>query len=118
MNELNKLVSCAFCRNVLKAPIILPCGETLCSEHISKLLIKKTPTEAEKHPLTRVIACVHCKQEHELPFKDCELVPNKIAERLAHLVKSNHFISLDEQQVKKIKEHSYDWNISHSAWNN
>ena len=116
MDELKSLVMCKICKKIFKNPIILPCGETICSEHILNQPHKHKSKESSLN--TRVISCHFCKKEHILPLSDADLIVNKLAESLTHLIKVGHFTSISSPGSLKILEKSWDWSVNQSAWDN
>ena len=49
---------CATCKKMLKTPVILPCGHTICKHHVD---------EAAKNNETRHIRCDICLEFYEIP---------------------------------------------------
>jgi hypothetical protein len=62
----NKLVQCLFCSEKLEDPVILPCGETICSAHTSFF-----------HE-TKNNKCKFCNNDHILKNEE-KFPPNKMA---------------------------------------
>ena len=48
---------CKFCLDIYEKPVILPCGNLLCSKHIDKFLKSKT---------SQSILCYHCDRKHDI----------------------------------------------------
>lgn len=67
MNVLKSAITCKQCRNILKKPILLPCGESVCLEHVQNLP-------------DNIYYCKFCTQEHTI--LNGELYMNKSLENL------------------------------------
>lgn len=53
MDNIRTAVKCFHCLKQLKSPVLLPCGQSICKEHVDK-------------PAT-TIACIQCEKGHEIP---------------------------------------------------
>ncbi len=86
--ELFNLITCKFCNETYKDPVVLPCGETLCKKDIEKLSL-----ENER-------ACLFCTEEHDLSLS------YPINRLLLKLIKSNveNYFSMSKSydRTKKI----------------
>ena len=76
-------LKCSYCPKVLQDPIILPCQDTICKEHLNESNSKS-------------IQCLTCKEEFNLD--NIEFKTNKIAKAL--LEKDAH-LSNEEKILKK-----------------
>ena len=76
-------LKCSYCPKVLKDPIILPCQDTICKEHLEETNIKS-------------IQCLTCNEEFNLD--KIEFKTNKIAKALSE--KDAH-LSNEEKVLKK-----------------
>lgn len=71
MDIIKDLVTCKLCAQRLVDPIVLPCGETVCSEHA--------------RPDAGYVKCTLCMKVHEIPDKSGGFVRNKaLARALEH----------------------------------
>lgn len=66
MEKIHELLKCKYCQERLENPVVLPCGETICEEHIRE--------EDEQ------IECKICCKKHEIPVSG--LTRNKLVARL------------------------------------
>lgn len=114
MSEINLLLLCKYCGKFYKSPIVLPCGETICMDHVPNLVSRTSQEAATK----REIACHFCNFKHEIPLNDKDLVPNKIIEKLTNIEKDKQIKKLSSKQSDAILQNSFDWNICNSAWSN
>ena len=48
MSEINLLLLCRYCGKFFKSPIVLPCGETICMEHVRNLVSRTSQENATK----------------------------------------------------------------------
>jgi len=113
MSEMNLLLLCRYCGKFFKSPIVLPCGETICMEHVRNLVSRTSQENATK----REITCHFCNETHEIPLSDKDLIQNKIVKELVNAEKDKINQKLNRPEF--IREHSFDWNMCNSsAWNN
>ncbi len=49
LNEFKEIFFCKYCEKSLKDPILLPCGESICHEHVDKINSIKCPSCPETH---------------------------------------------------------------------
>lgn len=61
--KINQILSCKICKNVLEDPVLLPCGETICSEHV---LNNKVDLPGQRTLTSQVFQfkCLICKANH------------------------------------------------------
>jgi hypothetical protein len=69
METIESLIRCTNCKTLLEDPVILPCGNTICSKHIKQAVQKK-----------ELFSCDYCKQSH--PTINYTFPPNMLAKRL------------------------------------
>lgn len=67
MELFEETIKCLKCENILKKPVVLPCGHSMCKSH-----------EAEE--LLKTIYCRLCDANYEIP--SCGFIPNKSFEKL------------------------------------
>ncbi|CAF1000442.1 unnamed protein product [Brachionus calyciflorus] len=94
-NNLNNLIRCEICKNILKEPIFLPCDETCCGRCAFKF----------KNQDRNSIQCYFCQQEHEIPKSGFH--SNKQADDLVHSILQTRLKAIVEsvkEQVKASKE--------------
>ena len=82
---------CAHCRKILKEPVTLPCGHTICDEHLDKSI---------DHEM-KIVECVLCKREFNV--NRYQFQPNEIVQQL--LDKEIH-LNDREKHLKKSLEQS------------
>jgi len=83
--KINALFNCEICQEILKEPIILPCGKTICKAHSEEISKDK---------------CILCNKTHKIPedgFLINELVQNIIENKL-------HTLDLNFDQFKNSRE--------------
>ncbi len=68
IGEFKGLFTCLLCKQILKEPVLLPCGESICRTH-SEDVCSKT--------------CTFCIQEHSLPEEG--FASNKIVQKMLDL---------------------------------
>jgi hypothetical protein len=85
--------TCSDCSHILKDPILLPCDESICSEHLSERDVKENK-----------IKCNDCNQEFHL--KDIQFKSNKT---LKKLIESQSYLNKDESKSlkKELKPKQY-----------
>lgn len=54
MDRILNALKCAFCREILESPVILPCNDIICKKHIS-------------NRIEELIRCEKCGVEHRIP---------------------------------------------------
>jgi len=86
MNQLKSQLTCSYCSKIFKDPIDLPCGDSVCSEHLSDRNVVK-----EKR-----IKCKDCNQEFEVTFDAFR--SNK---RIKNLLGSQSYLSGEELSLKQ-----------------
>jgi len=114
MNEIDLLLLCKYCGKFYRSPIVLPCGETMCKEHVPNLVSRTSQEAATK----REIICHFCNLKHELPISDKDLISNKIIEKLTNIERDRLCKKRNNNQTDPILQNSFDWNICNSAWDN
>jgi len=83
--------TCSYCSKIFKDPIDLPCGDTVCRQHLSdKDVVKENK-----------IKCIDCNQEFKMTCD--EFRSNK---RLKNLIESQSYLSQEEISLKKKLEES------------
>ena len=75
MNIVRDAIICISCKQTLKAPVFLPCGHSICKNHIED--DDKEERESNKR---RKIECNSCNETHEIPMKG--FAPNRALESL------------------------------------
>ncbi|CAF0874545.1 unnamed protein product [Brachionus calyciflorus] len=90
--NLNNLIRCEICKNILKDPILLPCDETCCARCAFKF----------KNQDRNSIQCYFCQQEHEIPKSGFH--SNKQAEKLIDSILQARFKEIVESVKQKVKE--------------
>ena len=83
--SLKSKLSCSFCSKIYKSPIILPCADSICAEHLNESHILKQ----------NQIKCSKCNQCFGV--KDCIYLPNKLA---IELIDEEMFLSDEEKSLK------------------
>jgi hypothetical protein len=78
--------TCSFCSKILKDPIILPCGDDICNEHLSEKAVLKQ----------KKIKCNTCQKEYQIKnkknFRSCN--------QLKMLIESQCYLSEEETGLK------------------
>ena len=59
--DLKNIFTCNYCDLILKSPVILPCSESICENHVLELIEGKDYEDK--------IKCQFCNDEHEIPKK-------------------------------------------------
>ena len=72
---LQELFQCNICNGLLHDPVILPCGETICCEHLTNLF---------DHQANKMI-CQFCSDEHSLPHHQHSFPKDKRLNKLIEL---------------------------------
>jgi hypothetical protein len=86
--------TCSYCTKILKDPILLPCGDCICLEHLSERDVRKV----------NKIKCKKCNEEYQVKdkeFKSNEALKNQI-ESQSHL--SDEEINLKQELKESIKK--------------
>jgi hypothetical protein len=65
LKAISELICCKTCKQILKKPVIIPCGETICAEH--ETLFRNEET----------VRCQFCDKDHELADPEQHFLPNK-----------------------------------------
>ena len=86
MHKLRSQFTCSYCSKILKDPILLPCEESICREHLSERSVVKQ----------NKIKCTKCKEEFEV--KDSEFKSSNV---LAALIESHSYLSDEEISLKQ-----------------
>jgi hypothetical protein len=84
-------VTCSFCSKIYKDPIVLPCGDSICREHLHE-------RNVVKH---NKIKCKKCNDEFGV--KNNEFKSNN---ELKHSIESHSHLSDEEQRLKQELEQS------------
>ena len=58
MADLKDVFSCSYCYCILKTPVILPCSDSVCENHVADLINKNL----------NAIKCKSCNIEHTIPI--------------------------------------------------
>jgi hypothetical protein len=83
--------TCSYCSKILKDPILLPCDDNICREHLSQKDVVKQNT----------IKCVNC--EENFPIKGHEF---KSIKTLKQLIEDKSYLSEEEMNLKQNLEES------------
>jgi hypothetical protein len=86
MNQWKSQLTCSYCSKIFKDPIDLPCGDSVCREHLSEKSVVK-----EKR-----IKCKDCNQEFEVT---CDAFRSN--KRIKKLVESQSYLSGEELSLKQ-----------------
>jgi hypothetical protein len=78
-------LTCSYCSRIFRDPIDLPCGDSICRQHLSERDIVKQ----------NKIKCKQCNKEYQV--KDNEFKSNN---QLKHLIESHSYLSKDEKSLK------------------
>ncbi len=100
--RMDDLILCPRCRSVFNSPRLLPCGETLCNNCITR------------QANSSVIKCIMCDKMHEIPAKngfpinkqtlkliDRIRTKSEISDQVAHIEESSQALKLKMSQVIK-----------------
>ena len=85
MSSLKSILTCPQCLKIYKEPFILPCGDSLCKEHLDE--------KSNEH--LKLIKCLSCLKEFEI--NSSSFVLNKV---LNDLIVNETFLSYDEKTCK------------------
>jgi hypothetical protein len=94
MLKLKSQLTCSYCSKIFKDPIVLPCDDSICLQHLSERGVLKQ----------NKIKCNKCKQEFQVKanqFKSNEAL-SQIIESQSHLIDEE--ISLKQQLEVSIKK--------------
>ena len=91
MSQSKSQLTCAYCSKILKCPTVLPCGHSICRDH----LIERDVLKGNK------IKCKECNEDYQV--KDNEFKSN---EALKQLIESRSYLSEDELRLKQELEES------------
>jgi hypothetical protein len=83
--------TCSYCSRILRDPILLPCGDVICHEHLSEIGVVKANN----------IKCKACNEEFQI--KNNHFESN---EDLKKLIESRCYLSEEESSLKKVLEDS------------
>ena len=85
-------LTCSFCKEIYKNPYSLPCGDSLCEEHLNEAFIRKNNS----------IKCKTCQKVFTL--KDNEMIrPNTAMQKL---IENERYLSDEEKLIKSNLEES------------
>ena len=91
MLKLKSHLTCSYCSRIFRDPILLPCGDSICREHLSDRGILKG----------NKIKCNRCTEEFGV--KNNQFKSN---EALKHSIESHSYLSNEEKSVKQKLEES------------
>ena len=84
MNSLDETLRCAHCQSILKTPVFLPCGHSICQEHQQQESRANTSTESQQVESTttnnKSIDCKACQKIYNIP--ESGFVRNIMGEQL------------------------------------
>jgi hypothetical protein len=86
-------LTCSFCSKIFKTPISLPCGDTICEQHLKEDLYCKCNS----------IVCNMCHKYFELDNLNQLIKPNTIVQKL---IEHERYLSDVEKSIKKSIEES------------
>ena len=87
MNKINDLIKCTKCKEILKMPVLMPCGNSICSHHIK-----------DKENKNKRLECLICQKNHNIPVNG---FPRNLA--LESLLETNFYkIDLGEEYKSAI----------------
>ncbi len=75
-------LTCSYCSRIFRDPIDLPCGDSICRQHLSERDIVKQ----------NKIKCKQCNKEYQ--------VKDKSNNHLKHSIESHSYLSKDEKSLK------------------
>ena len=84
--DINAILTCSYCTKIYTKPINLPCGDSLCEEHLIEAAIAN-----EKE-----IKCCLCQQKFIM--EDHQFILNK---SIQTLIEEKRFLSVEEQRLKE-----------------
>ena len=85
--------TCSYCSRIFRDPILLPCGDSICRDHLKDRDVVKENR----------IKCKKCNDEFQI--KDNEFITNN---DLKTLVESQSYLSEEELDLKKVLEDSIE----------
>ena len=91
MLKLKSQLTCSYCSRIFKDPILLPCDDSICSEHLKERDIVKA----------KRIKCKKCNEEFQI--KEHHFESN---EALTQLIESQSYLSGEEIRLKQKLEES------------
>ena len=86
-------LTCSYCSKIFKCPIELPCGHSVCREHLTERDVLKGNN----------IKCNECNEDYQV--KGNEFKSN---ETLRQLIESRSYLSQDELRLKQELEESIE----------
>jgi hypothetical protein len=99
IDQAKSLFDCCLCNNMIIDPITLVCGNTICKDHIDKMI--KDSTDKQK-----VFKCEMCNEEHSVPTGG--FVVNKLLQKASeikfHDFKLSPIFDECKQLIKETKE--------------
>lgn len=89
-NSLDETLRCAHCQNILKTPVFLPCGHSICQEHQQQESRANTSTErqVESTITNKSIDCKACQKSYNIPESGFirNIMGEQLLENRLHLV--------------------------------
>ncbi len=92
MLTLKSQLTCSYCSKIYKDPILLPCEDSICREHLSERSVVKQ----------NKVKCKKCNEEFQV--NSHEFKPN--IELNNNSIESQSYLSEEELSLKKILEQS------------
>jgi hypothetical protein len=86
--------TCLICSKIFKSPFVLPCGDTICEEHLNESNVLKNNS----------IKCQSCKETFEV--KDNQMLRSNTT--VQKLISNERFLSYEEKSKKKSLEDSIE----------
>jgi hypothetical protein len=86
--------TCLICSKIFKSPFVLPCGDTICEEHLNESNVLKNNS----------IKCQSCKETFEV--KDNQMIRSNTT--VQKLISNERFLSYEEKSKKKSLEDSIE----------
>jgi hypothetical protein len=86
MNQWKSQLTCSYCSKIFKDPILLPCEDSICREHLFNKDVRKE----------NKLKCKQCNEEFRV--KDSEFKSNKA---LTQLIESHSHLSDEETNLKQ-----------------
>ena len=91
--SLKSELTCSYCMKIYRKPVILPCNDCLCEEHLKDKDVLKFKS----------IQCKTCNQEFSLD--ENEFKPNKIVQSL---IEKEMHLTETEKAIKKLSENFFN----------
>jgi len=91
--SLKSELTCSYCMKIYRKPVILPCNDCLCEEHLKDKDVLKVKS----------IQCKTCNQEFSLD--ENEFKPNKIVQSL---IEKEMHLTEAEKAIKKLSENFFN----------